>query len=211
VIAAMMENTMRPGAGIIASLIALGLVFFGASNLFFQLTDTIRTIWGVRIEGGAVRSFIVGRIIAFVTVLGFGALLIGWIVLDTWLQIVATNAGGIPGMRYISLVGAMLFLTLLCAVSYKAFPKGKAQWHDVWLGAAVGGVGIALAKYLLSLYFSNVNVAGAYGPAGSIVIVLLWIYYTSQIYFFGAEVVYSYTHLYGSRRNEEEDKGPAYS
>jgi membrane protein len=81
-------------------------------------------------------------------------------------------------------------------------PKGKVAWRDVWPGAAIAATGIALSKLAFSAYFAYANVAAAYGAAGSLVVLLLWIYYTSQIFFFGLEVTYTYAKEFGSLKGQ---------
>lgn len=201
----LIEKTTRPGAGTIATIISLAVTFFSASNLFIQVNQTFQVIWKIqRTATGIVKAFLINRLIAFVMVLGFGILVFAWLALDSWLAWVQDNTSAFHLGEIISFVVSTIFLTLAFSTSYRFIPRNRACWGDVWIGGFVAGLGVSSAKYLLSQYFSKINVAGAYGPAGALVVVLLWIYYASQIYFFGAELVFTYSHLYGSRRDIDE-------
>jgi membrane protein len=103
-----------------------------------------------------------------------------------------------------------VFLTLVFAVALKQLPREKLQWSDVLPGAFVTALGFGVSKLLLSFYFAYANVSAAYGSAGALVVILLWIYYSSQIYFFGVELTYTYAHTRGSRVGSER-KGMAFS
>ncbi len=207
----LIENTAKPATSWIATLLSLGVTFFSASNLFLQLTETINSMWGLKAEGSFIRSFLLARIFAFLAVLIFGVIVLGWLTIDSWLGWIERHTSGFTGWQLVSFAVSFIFLTLVFGASYKVFPKGRVQWSDVWIGATVASLGIGFAKLLLSLYFSRMDVAAAYGPAGALVLILLWIYYTSQIYFFGAEIVFTYTHSYGSRAHLEDKKDLVYS
>ncbi len=206
-------NTYKPGASTIATLLSLVVTFFSASNLFMQLTDTINSIWGIPADKEVPfwKSMILTRVFAFLAVLVFGVITLGWLALDFWLNWMERHTDRFLGWPVVSIAGSIVFLTLVFAVAYKLIPRGHAAWGDVWIGAIVAALLVALAKYLLGLYFAYANVAGAFGPAGALVLILMWIYYTSQIFFFGAEMVYTYSHTFGSRSHMEDNKLPTYS
>jgi membrane protein len=111
----------------------------------------------------------------------------------------------------VSLLASVVFLTGVFGLAFKALPKATVQWSDVWIGAVISAIGFAISKYLLSTYFAYAGVAAAYGSAGALVIVLLWIYYTSQIFFFGFEVTNTYAYLYGSKSNDKSMRDATYS
>lgn len=208
IVETIIDKTNKPGAGTIATITSLAVTFFSASGLFIQFNELFQTIWGVKPKpAGFIRTFIVQRVIAFVSVFTFGGLVLGWLVLDSWLAWVQKNTANFFPGQLISFVAATVFLTLAFALSFRYFPRHQAKWSDVWIGAFVAGLGLAITKYALSEYFSRIDVAGAYGPAGALVVIMLWVYYTSQVYFFGAELVFSYAHMYGSRKDIDEFKG----
>lgn len=198
----LIKNTQKEGAGTIAAIISFVVTFFSASNLFLQLQDTVNSIWGIRQSGSMIRQWIVTRILAFLAVAVFGALMIAWLGLDSWLSWVARHTPGFNVGPLLSLLGAAVFFTLALAIAYKGMPKGKVAWRDVWPGAVTAAVGLALSKLAFSAYFAYANVAAAYGAAGSLIVLLLWIYYSSQIFFFGLEVTYTYAKEFGSLKGQ---------
>jgi membrane protein len=117
----------------------------------------------------------------------------GWL---TWLAHHSTHFGEWPALSFV-VTTAMLSLTF--GASYHALPARQTDWRDVWPGGIVAGTGIAVSKFLLSAYFAYASLGNVYGPAGAVVVILLWFYYTSMVYFFGAQVVHVYAHICGSR------------
>jgi membrane protein len=208
----LIDKTTKPGAGTIATVVSLVVTFFSASSLFVQVTETFNTIWGLKAPRMSfIKAFIVQRVIAILAVSSFGLLVLAWLILDSWLAWVQLNTHATNMGQLFSFVGASFFLTFAFALSYRYFPHHRAAWRDVWIGAIVAALGVATSKLLLSEYFSRIDVAGAYGPAGSLVVVLLWIYYTAQVYFFGAELVFTYAYMYGSHCEVDEIKGLRHS
>jgi membrane protein len=190
------------GTSVLASLVSFIIMFFSASNLFLQFDDSVRSIWGTKQNGSIVKLIILSRLTAFASIIVFGAGLIGWLFLDARMAYLARQAADFHVGRVVSFLSTFLVLMLGCSVSMKRLATSPLKWHDVWIGAAIAAMGISLAKYLLSLYFANSSVSSVYGPAGALVVILLWIYYCSQIYFFGLEVVCVYSAKYGSHRQQ---------
>lgn len=197
-VAELIAKTQKPGTGTIATVISFFVTFFSASNLFLQLQDTVNTIWGIKQTGSIIRNLIVTRLIAFAAVVFFGAILLSWLAVDAWLSWLTRHTEGFNGWPFISLVVAAIFFSLVLALAYRGVPRGRVKLSDAWPGAIIAGVGIALSKLVFSAYFAYANVSAAYGAAGSLVVLLLWIYYTSQIFFFGLEVTYTYAKEFGS-------------
>lgn len=195
-------KSQAKGSGTIATIFSFFVTFFSASNLFLQLQDTSNAIWGIQQKGSAIRNIIVTRVLAFVGVLVFGALLIAWLGLDSWLSWLARHTPGFDVGPLLSFVGAIVFFTLALGIAYKGMPKKRAAWSDVWPGAVTAATGIGLSKLVFSAYFAYANVSAAYGAAGSLVVLLLWIYYTSQIFFFGLELTYTYAKEFGSLKGQ---------
>ncbi len=198
----LIHNTQKKGSGTVATALSFVVTFFSASNLFLQLQDTVNSIWGIKGKGPVIRQMIVTRVLAFAAVVVFGILIIAWLGLDSWLSWVARHTPGFDVAPILSLVGAAAFFTLALGIAYKGMPKGRVRWSDVWPGAVTAAVGIALSKLIFSAYFAYANVSAAYGAAGSLVVLLLWIYYTSQIFFFGLELTYTYATNFGSLKGE---------
>jgi membrane protein len=198
----LIENSHKGGAGIIATISSLVVTFFSASNLFIQLDDAMNAIWDIKSTGSFIRSLIMTRVLAFLGVLFFGTLVVGWLMLDWWLRWLAHHSVVGFGWQFVSFVTTTLLLAIGFGVAFKALPANKLTWKDVLPAALLTAVGFDLSKTILNSYFSYAGVSTAYGLAGSLVVILLWIYYTSQIYFFGAEFAYTWAHQYGSNAEE---------
>ncbi len=197
----LIQGTEKKGSGTIATFVSLLVTFFSASNLFLQLELTVNAIWDIQQKGSMIRQLIVTRVLAFLAVAVFGAFMLGWLALDSWLGWFSEQTPGFQGGQILSFVVSVLFFTGGLGVAYKGLPKGRTQWRDVWPGAAIAAVGIALSKLAFSTYLGYAGLS-AYGAAGSLVALLLWIYYTSQIFFFGLEVTYTYTKEFGSLKGQ---------
>lgn len=193
----------RRGASVLASLISFFVMFFSASNLFLQFDEAVRSIWGVKQSGSIVKLFIRSRLTAFASVIISGVGLITWLYLDARMAYLAHQATDLRVGRIVSFVSTFLVLLVACSFSMKRLATVKLTWDDVWPGALLAAFAISVAKYLLSLYFANSGVGNVYGPAGALVVILLWIYYCAQIYFFGLEIVCIYSAKYGSLSRSE--------
>jgi membrane protein len=190
--------------------LSLLVTFFSASNLFVALQESVNTIWGIQQKVSLVRGLILTRVSAFLAVMFFGLVVLGWLTLDSWLGWLERHTQGFQGWQAVSFVVTLLFLTFVFGIAFKQLPANRLQWSDVWPGAFVTALGFGLSKLLLAMYFAFANVSAAYGSAGALVVLLLWIYYTSQIFFFGVELTYTYAHTRGSLVGEER-KGMTFS
>ncbi|HTQ10532.1 MAG TPA: YihY/virulence factor BrkB family protein [Fimbriimonadaceae bacterium] len=201
----MIESARRPAAGAVATLISICLALFGASNLFDQLNLSVSAIWHVTPKRGhALRNYVASKLFSVLLTLGLVIVMIGWLALDSVLGFLGRETGqGFLETKLLSFIASMVVLTALFAVTLRSLPRGKVKWKDVWLAAALTALGISISKYLLGVYFSVSSVGSAYGPAGALVIVLLWFYYSAQIYFFGVEMTFVYAYEYGSHKAEE--------
>jgi membrane protein len=185
-----MASAKRPTASTIATVASLLVTFFSASNLFMSLVDSMNYVWGIRPTGSVVKSLIGMRFMAFLSVLVFSLLFLGWLALDAWLNWLERNTIGFVSWHWVSLGTTVLFLSTAFAVSYTQLPKGRVTLRQAAIPALVTALGVTFSKYLLSLYFTYAGTSSAYGPAGALVVILLWIFYMAQIYFFGAEMCY---------------------
>lgn len=204
----LVQSTSKPATSAIASLISIGLAIFGASNLFAQLSDSVSYIWNAKPSQGGLKNFLLGKITAIAMFVIFAALFVVWLGVDSWLGYMERHIHGFQGWQVISLFASTLFLTIVFAISFRSLPKGMVAWGDVWYGAITTALGFAVAKFLLGLYFAYSGVASAYGSAGALVIILLWIYYSAQIYFFGLELTFTYAHLHGSQAQRQKGEPP---
>ncbi len=202
----MIANVSAPRSGIIASVVSVLTILFGASGVFGQLRRSLNQIWEVTVtKGGGVRGAARQRLAAFAIIVGIGGLLLASLVLSAAL---ATLHNVLE--RHLPLLGDVLpplnfalslFLTAtLFAMIYKILPDVDMGWRDVWLGAGATAVLFTIGKTLIGLYLSHTGAASIYGAAGSLVVVLLWVYYCAQIFFVGAEFTEVYSRWYGSRR-----------
>ncbi|HEY0866028.1 MAG TPA: YihY/virulence factor BrkB family protein [Fimbriimonas sp.] len=199
---ALLSQVANTGVTTVAGILALLVTVYGASNLFLQLEESVNSIWGVKAKGPVFRNMVVQRLASFLMVLIFGLVAIAWLILDSWLGWLSRFAHGWGGWKYVSLGISAVFLAGVFACAYKWLPKKMVAWSDVWIAAAVAGFGTAVSKLLLAYYFEVATVSAAYGSAGALVVILLWIYYTSMIFFFGFEVTNTYAYEFGSHAGE---------
>jgi membrane protein len=179
--------------------LAVGLVILlvGATTAFAQLQGTINRIW--RVEGGAGASAIWGflkeRLLSIAMVLAIGFLLLVSLIVSATLSALTDSARGVVGEGYAVIVsanalGSLLVTTLLFALIFKVLPDTDVAWGDVWFGAVTTSVLFTLGKQIIGLYLGRASVGSAYGAAGSLVVMTVWVYYASLILFFGAELTY---------------------
>ncbi|MBC8065528.1 MAG: YihY/virulence factor BrkB family protein [Chlorobia bacterium] len=182
------DHASKPATSVPATIIAIFIAFYAASGLFAQIEEAIEDVWGIQHQGNPFRLFLMSRLKSVVFLLGFLLIFLVWLATDSILGWLTRTSGGFFGWPFISLLASTLFATLVFALTFKAIPRGRILWRDVWPGAITTGLGFSLAKFVLSLYFTYSGFATAYGSAGALVVILLWIYYSSQIFFFGAEI-----------------------
>lgn len=201
----MMAGAAKPGTSIISMVIGVIVLLFGAGGVFGHLQTMLNMIWEVEPKPGrGVMGFIKDRFFSFAMVLGLGFLLLVSLVIST--LIAALNevmAGYLPGgdvlAHGVNFVVSLAIITLLFAMIYKILPDATVRWSDVWIGALVTALLFTIGKFLIGLYLGKSSVASAYGAAGSVVIILVWVYYSAQILFLGAE----FTQVYARRRGAE--------
>jgi membrane protein len=183
----------RPSSGVIASAVGLAALLFGASAVVAQLKSALNTIWGAAGNVGGLRRALFNRILSFALVLGLGFLLLASLLFNaavTAFNRTITHTLGVNAELLSAANGALSFAltALLIGVLYRYLPDTKVRWRDVGYGALLCALLFTLGKWLLGRYLGHSAVASAYGAAGSLIIVLLWIYYSAQIFFLGAEV-----------------------
>jgi membrane protein len=196
----------EPGAGTIATIIGIGMLLFAASGLFNSVKDALNTVWGVRPEGGGIMHMVKSHLLAVVMVLGVGFLLLLLLFSSAAIAMVSNLFGELLpgplaaiGLQVLQFLIAFGVLTLLFAVIYKVLPDAEIEWKYVWTGAAFTAFLFALGQVAIGIYFGYVSVGGAYGAAGSLVVLLVWIFYSAQIFLFGAEFTQVYARRQGAR------------
>ena len=204
-IQAMIASASQPKAGIIATVVSIATLLFGASGVFGALQDALNTIWEVTPKPGrGMLGMLRDRFVSFTMLLGVGFLLLVALVLSAGLAALGKFLGGllpIPEavLQAVNFVISFGVITLLFALIYKILPDAEIRWSDVWTGAAVTALLFTIGKFVLGLYLGKSSAGSAYGAAGSLIVVLLWVYYSAQILFFGAEFTQVYANTYGSR------------
>lgn len=199
----MIQAAAEPRSGIIATIIGVVMLLVGASGLFAQLKDALNTIWNVeskKAEG--IKGFIKERFLSMAMVLGVGFLLLVTLVLDALISAMGSYAqsfvGGEPLMHAIQLVVSIALTTVLFAAIFRVLPDLEIAWSDVWVGAFVTAVLFVAGKFALGLYLGKAAFGSSYGAAGSLVVLLVWVYWSAQILFLGAEFTQVYARRFGS-------------
>ena len=201
----------RVGAGIVATIIGVITLLFGASGVFGELQNALNTIWEVapKPNQGFMQT-IRKRFFSFSMVVGVGFLLLVSLVVSAAISAFGEVLGG--DQFAVSLIGQVTdfvvsfgVTTLLFALIFKVLPDVTVQWRDVWIGAVVTALLFTVGKSLLGWYLGRASTTSAYGAAGSFVALLLWVYYSAQILFFGAEFTQVYARAHGARIVPDED------
>lgn len=200
-------NMHWQGGGVIATLIGLATLLFGATGVFVQLQDSMNTIWKARPPTtNGIIEFLRVRMLSFSMVLGIGFLLLVSLILSAVLAAVGDYLGTfLPGGyavgQALNATVSLVVVTLLFAMIYKVLPDTPVAWRDVWVGALLTSFLFTIGKFAIGFYLGKASVASSYGAAGSVVILLLWVYYSALILYFGAEFTHVYSMRRGSRRN----------
>lgn len=203
-ISAIMENSRSGESSWIATAMGIGAMIFGATGVFFHLQISINKIWGVASDpkNGLLR-FLIDRSRSFGFVMVIGFLLLISFVISALLRAMQGHINQwIPQIAYFILWAAELMIslgviTLLFALIFKYLPDVNIGWRSVWIGSIITSILFTIGKEILSFYFGEASPGNVYGAAGSIIIILLWVSYSSMILFFGAEFTWIYTRRYG--------------
>jgi membrane protein len=188
----------------LAAAIGLVTLLVGASGVFGQLKDALNTIWGVRLQpGAALRQFLRDYLLSFGMILAIGFLLIISLLITTVMKALQDHLIGFASFSGLAAPATELFsfiiMSLLFGVIYKVLPDVNLSWKDVLVGAFVTGLLFAIGKYLIALYLARSSIGSSFGAAGAFIVVLTWIYYSTVIFFFGAEFTKVYGRECGSR------------
>ena len=207
----MLESAQNLGTGLLAAGLGLVTLVLGALGAFGQLQDALNTIWEVKPRPGrGLRGILQDRLLSLSMVLVVGFLLLVSLVLSTALSAVGGVVGGLlpESELLLSIINfglSFVVITVLFALMFKYLPDAKINWRDVWIGAAITALLFTLGKQLIGLYLGNASVTSSYGAAGSLVVLLLWVYYSAQIFLLGAEFTQVYANQYGSRVRPAEN------
>jgi len=208
----MIKSAAKPKTGTIATIIGAVTLFFGASGVFMQLKDALNTIWNVEEKkAGGIKGFIKERFLSMAMVCGVGFLLLVSLIFDAAISAMGGYLGRrFPGGEAIlqgaQLVISFALVTVLFAVIFRVLPDVHPEWRDVWFGAVFTALLFVLGKFGLSIYLGKAAIGTSYGAAGSLVILLVWVYWSAQILFFGAEFTQVYARTHGSMAGDNSKR-----
>jgi membrane protein len=215
VLQTLLAHAGRPSQGLAAAVVGFVLLVLGASGVFGELRDSLNLVWNVpTMSSGGLLGLIKYRFFSFAMVLGVGFLLLVSLGLSAAIAAAGKFFGQyLPVPEMLLHAGNLLFsflvVTALFALLYKVVPDVHIEWRDVWIGAAVTSVLFSVGKFLIGLYLGKASVGSAYGAAGSIVVFLVWLYYSAQIFFLGAEFTHAFAERHGSRAQGHAEDAPA--
>jgi len=200
----MIASAAKPKTGTLATIVGLVTLFLGASGVFMQLKDALNTIWNVEGEKTkGILGMLRERFLSLAMVCGVGFLLLVSLIFDAAISTMGNYLdrlfpGGETILQMVQLVISFVLVTLLFAAMFRFLPDVRPTWRDVWFGALFTAVLFVLGKFGLSIYLGKAAIGSSYGAAGSLVILLVWVYWSAQILFFGAEFTQVYARTHGS-------------
>lgn len=211
-IQSLIASADKPAAGIIATVISVGVLIFGATTVFAELQSALDRIWQVpeSEKKSGIFGTIRARLLSFGLVLCLAFLLMVSLVISAGLAAVGSYATDLfPGwelvMRLLNIAVSLSITTVLFALIFKMMPQAKIDWRDVWVGSFVTAVLFEVGKLLIGLYIGKSSVSSSFAAAGSLVVVLLWVYYAAQVFLLGAEFTWVYANEHGSRAHDGVD------
>ena len=211
-IEALLASVSKPSEGITATVVGVGVLMIGATTVFGELQDALDRIWRApaRDKSGGLWSLLRARLLSFGMIFGIAFLLMVSLVLGAGMAALGKWWGGAFGgwevlAQVINAVLSFGLTTAVFAFIYKLMPRVKVEWYDVWLGAAVTALMFTIGKTLIGLYIGTTGVTSGFGAAGSVVIVLVWVYYSAQVFLMGAEFTWVYARTFGSMKGKIQD------
>jgi len=209
---ALLQSVNKPAQGVLGTVVGIVLLGVGAISVFGELQNALDRIWRApgRAGSGGVWALVRARLLSFGMVLGIGFLLILSLVASAAVAALGKFAAplfgsGVVLAELLNLAVSFAVVTLTFAMIYKIIPRVKIGWRDVWVGAAVTALLFAIGKSLIGLYLGRSTFASGFGAAGSLVVLLVWVYYSAQIFLLGAEFTWVYAHVCGSRSSVDTE------
>ncbi|MEI9924515.1 MAG: YihY/virulence factor BrkB family protein [Bradyrhizobium sp.] len=201
---AMLVDASRPRAGLLATALGTGALLFAAIGVVVQLKDALNTVWEVNATPGSglwyyVRSYV----LSFAGVLALGFLLLISLLVTTGLAAIGKYTSGYVDASVLHLTNLIVSFgvtTLLFAMMFKWLPDTPIDWYDVWLGAILTTIFFEIGKLAIGFYIGRQGLESTYGAAASVIVLLIWVYYSSQIVLMGAEITHAFARHHGSRR-----------
>lgn len=206
----LLESVSRPSEGIAATVIGVVLLLVGATSVFGELQDSLDRIWKAPVrEGSGFWHWLRVRLLSFGMILGIGFLLMVSLVFSAGLAAISkwwsVFSGWILIVGILNTVFSFALTTGMFAMIYKTMPRAQIQWDEVWIGAIITAVLFTIGKWLIGIYIGNSAFSSAYGAAGSILVLLIWVYYSAQIFLMGAELTRAYSHVMGKAKRVDVD------
>jgi membrane protein len=212
---ALLQSVRKPTEGVIGTVIGFAILLVGATSVFGELQDALDRIWRApaRNKTSGLWSLLRARLLSFGMILGLGFLLMVSLVLSAALSALGSWWAPLFGgwevlAQAVNFIVSFALVTAIFAMIYKVMPRVHVHWHDVWIGSAVTAMLFTIGKLLIGLYIGKSSVTSGFGAAGSLAVVLVWVYYSAQIFLMGAEFTWVYAHTFGSRRNEPRPGRP---
>jgi len=209
-------NASRPSSGVVATLLGIAALIATASGAFGEMQSALNHFWKAKPKGGTVSRLIRARAASLGLVATLGFLLVVSLAVSAGLTAFGERLNAmLPfGAALISAVNALIsfaLIAVLFAAIYKVLPDRQLEWRDVLIGAAVTALLFVSGKSLIGWYIGSSAVASTYGAAGALIVLLLWVYYSAQIFLLGAEFTKVFAHRYGSKRGQPVSQGSSRS
>ena len=205
---ALLQNINKPSDGIVATIIGILLLLIGATSVFGELQSALDRIWRApeRPIASGIIAFLRSRLLSFGIIFGIGFILMVSLIFNAALSAVSQWSSlqfkqWFIILNGVNIVFGFVMTTAMFALIYKYIPSVKIRWGEVWIGALITAILFTAGKFLIGLYMTKSAVASGFGAAGSVVALLVWVYYSAQIFLLGAEFTWAYSTLYGSRSN----------
>jgi membrane protein len=211
----MIVNSYKSNSSLMATIIGVATLLFGATGVFFQLQKSLNKLWNVKADPKAgIKKLILDRATSFGIILALGFLLLVSLVLTTILSVLSNWISHVfPEFMLVlfivlNFIVSFGFITVLFALIFKVLPDVKIRWKPVWIGSIVTAVLFEIGRFALEIYFAKANPGSTYGAAGSVILILLWVSYSCMILFFGAEFTQVYARRAGDRIEPSENAVP---
>ena len=194
-----MASASKPTEGVLATIISVFVLLFGATGVFAALQNALNRIWNIKpIVTNGILAFLRTRFLSFTMVIGVGFLLLVSLVVSAGVAALGKLFGESVVWQIVNFIVSYGVITVLFAMIYKVLPDVRVEWRDVWMGAAVTAALFNLGKFGIGLYLGKSAVASSYGAAGALAVLLLWVYYSALVLFLGAEFTQVYARHHGS-------------
>jgi membrane protein len=205
----LLKSASEPAKSAVASIISFVTLIIGATSIFAELQSDLDRIWRApeAIQASGVWGLLRTRLLSFGLIVSIGFLLLVSLVVSAGLAAMGTwwgawFGGWVTMLQILNQVVSVSFVTILFALMYRILPSVRVAWYDVWYGALATSVLFTIGKFAIGMYLGKAGVASGFGAAGSIVVLLVWVFYSAQIFLLGAEFTWIYAHNHGSKIGE---------